>query len=427
MTPLTDGVLTRRTVLSAAAVTAASTAFVGASSTFASAGTLPLVKPVWSERVRQSYGVCAHPNFQKTVYGGVGAWSLQLQTMGAAFFRGKYTPGLPSTLQMVERCRALGIQWLMLVAPEDWSMSEAELKRTLLHIRDHAADVCIGIEGINEPNHNRDGSRVRTDWAPAAVAYQRIIKEFVEATPSLSHVKVISPSLMLYTPDPYGDHLKLARAGVTNFIDRAGLHSYPGGHRPDNNLDERLRWVNETFGPVRTWITETGYTTALNSRTGHRPAPPDVAALYAPRAVLEGFSRKCKTIRYEMLDDPNPTNTAIESNFGLLECPQLDPSTWTLKPEFTTMKGFLASLKDTLPTRHVRRVPLVVDAPADVKWLLTERSNGTHSLLAYRNASVYDPVAKVRTSVAPASVTVTDRAGTRVVRVGAEVTRIPVR
>src|SRR3712207_7873684 len=52
----------------------------------------------------------------------------------------------------------------------------------------------IGIEGMNEPNHNRDGSAVRPDWAEAAVAYQKVIWDFVKTTPALSHVSVLSPS-----------------------------------------------------------------------------------------------------------------------------------------------------------------------------------------------------------------------------------------
>jgi hypothetical protein len=426
MSPAPGLVLSRRSLITAAAGTAAASTVAGGWSP-ASARGLPLVRPVWSERVRRSYGVCAHPSFQKSVYGGVDAWSLQLETLGASFFRGDYTAGLSSTLHMVQRCRDLGIRWVMLVAPEDWSMSVAELKATLAHIRDHAADVCMAIEGINEPNTNRDGSRVRPDWARRAVTYQRVIREFVDTTPQLSHVKVVGPSLSLVEQDCYRDFVALRRAGVTEFMDRAGLHSYPGGFKPQHMLDERLRWVRKAWGPVRTWITETGYTTALHSTSGHRPAPADVAATYAPRSVLEGFRRRCKTMRYEMLDDPNPARDDVESNFGLLECPSTDPRSWSLKPEFVTMQRFLASLKDDRPSHQPGRIPLAVDAPPDVRWLLTARSDGSHTLLAYRDASIYDPVHKVRTSARRADLTVTDVAGTRRVSIGADVIQVAVR
>ena len=421
--------LSRRGLLAATTVTAtaaASTPLVGAW-TPASARALPLVRPVWAEKVRRSYGVCAHPNFQKTVYGGVDTWSLQLESLGASYFRGDYAAGLSSTMHMIQRCRELGIRWVMVVAPENWSMSIPQLKATLAHIRDHAADVCMAIEGINEPNTNRDGSRVRHDWAKAAVAYQRVIADFVDRTPELRHVKVIGPSLSLVKANTYPDFVALARAGVRDVMDRAGLHSYPGGFKPQKNLDERLGWVRHAWGPVRTWVTETGYTTALKSNTGHRPAPEDVAATYAPRAVLEGFARRCKTMRYEMLDDPNPGNNNIESNFGLLECPSLDPSTWKLKPEFVTMKSFLSSLEDHRPAHRPHRIPLAVDASYDVKWLLTAKSDGSHTLLAYRDAPVYDPVHKVRLAAPPVDLTVHDVAGTRTFKVGPEVTQVRVR
>src|SRR5919202_760494 len=75
----------------------------------------------------------------------------------------------------------------------------------LAHIRDNAADVCIGIEGMNEPNNNRDGSPLPADWAVKAVAYQKAIADFVAAPPSMAHVRVVGPSLHLGGADPLKD------------------------------------------------------------------------------------------------------------------------------------------------------------------------------------------------------------------------------
>ena len=421
--------LSRRAVLGAAATGAALAPLVVGASTPAAANTLPLVTPVWSERVRRSFGVAVHPNLGKTGYAYVDAWAGQVAAMNVSYIRGRYAPRLDATAATIARCRALGLKWLMLVIPEDWSMSHAELRSTLAHIRDNAADVCIGIEGMNEPNHNRDGSAVRPDWAAATVAYQKIIKDFVAATPSMAHVTVVGPSLQLGGADPLVDFQALTDAGIKPFMAEAGMHSYPGGLKPDNNVDKRLGWVSTAWGSMPTWVSETGYHTGMNAPLvgGPRPSPDDVAATYGPRSVLEYFTRGCRSVRFELLDDPDPTNSVAESNFGLLEATGLTPDTWTPKPEYTTMQTFLGSLKDTAASYTPAPVPLQVVAPSTVKWTVVAKSDGTASLLAYVNASVWDAVKRVRVTVAPVDVTITDRAGTRVVKVGAQLASVPLR
>ena len=91
------------------------------------------------------------------------------------------------------------------------------------------------------------------------------------------------------------------------------------------------------------------------------------------------------------------------------------------------MQSFLGSLKDTASSYTPAPVPLQVVPPSTVKWTLVAKSNGTASLLPSLNASVWDAVKRGRVSPAPVDVTVTDRLGTRVVKVGAEVTAITVR
>ena len=420
--------LTRRAVLGAGASGAVLAPLAAGASTPAAAAVLPLVTPMWSERLRQHYGVAVHPNLTKTGYGNIEAVVQRVADMNATYIRGRYAKSLGETARAVARCRALGLKWLMLVIPEDWSMSVDELRSVLAHIRDNAADVCIGIEGMNEPNKNRDGSPLPADWAVKAVAYQKAIADFVAATPSMAHVRVVGPSLHLGGADPLKDCQALAVAGVADYMHLAGMHSYPGGLKPDNNVDKRLGWAATAWGPVQTWVSETGYHTGINSPLNrHRPAPPDVAAVYGPRSMLEYASRGCKAVRFELLDDPNPANDAIESNFGLIEVGNLDTSSWTPKPEYGVMKSFLGSLKDTAPSYRPARVPLEVVAPSTVKWMVVGKSGGSATLLAYQNASVWDAIKRVRLTVAPVSVTVTDRVGPRVIQVGPQVTAVPLR
>src|SRR5687767_755286 len=89
--------LSRRAVLGGAATGAALAPFVGGSLTPATAATLPLVTPVWSERLRRRYGVAVHPNLTKTGYGNVEAWMNQVAAMNVTYIRGRYAMNLDET------------------------------------------------------------------------------------------------------------------------------------------------------------------------------------------------------------------------------------------------------------------------------------------------------------------------------------------
>ncbi len=397
----------------------------------AAATTLPTVTPVWSEAIRRSFGVAVQPQMQQSPYGAEAAWPRYAAEMNVSYIRGKYSPSpalREATENIITQCRALGLKWVMTLIPEDWSMTLAELRAVLVHIRDNAADLCIGIEGMNEPNHNRDGSEVRPDWAVATVAYQKVIWDFVTTTPALSHVSVVGPSLQMGGDDPFAAFTALGAAGLPGLMHYAGMHSYPGGLKPDSKVDTRLGYVSAAWGAVPTWVSETGYTNAMAApMVGPRPVPLDVAAAYGPRSLLDYYTRGCKSARYELLSEPDPTNAEPELSYGLLHCPSNDPATWTVKPEYTVMRDLLGALKDTAPAYTPSPVPLQVTAPSTVKSVLTAKSDGTTTLYAYLNTSIWDVQKRVRITPKPVDVTITDRAGTRIVKVGATLTAIAVR
>ncbi len=422
-------IVTRRTLLRTAAV---ATATVPLLAHGAPASAVPLVRvtPVWSERLRRSYGVGFLPAANLSAYANIDQWMQRIAATGAGYVRGRYKPGTADTARIVQRCRALGLKWLMSVIPENWSMSEAELRAALVHIRNNAADLCIGIEGINEPNHNRDGSPLRPDWPRLTVGYQRVIKTFLDGTPSMAAAVSVGPSLQMGADDPSPDFFALRDAGLAPYLDYAGLHNYPKGWAPQNLVDQRLGWVRDAWGNVPTWVTETGYNTALGTPLvpdGPGPVPEDVAATYGPRSVLEYWQRGCRAARFQLLDRPNPANDVVLYNFGIFENTGNTPSTWSPKAEFTTMQGFLTSLRDTATAYSPPPVNVGVQGPQNLKWLAVGKSGGSQTLLLYRSAPVWNPNDRTRRTVPAANVTVSDRLGTRVVKVGGQVVSLPIR
>ena len=358
--------------------------------------TTQTIKPVHSDLIYQSYGVCSHPNFTVTAYGDTAAWVDRLGTLGAAYFRGLYVHQLPSTMLTATEARRRGIGWLATVAPSDWSLPQDQLQARLTHIRDNAANVIIAIEGVNEPNNVRGGGARAGDWAERTVATQKAIYEFVQA--EMPGTPVVGPSLHAAVPTAYDDHLRLGELGVQEYFDYAGLHRYPDGNYPTYRVDERLDWIRKAFGDVPTWITETGYTNALGSQSGQNPVPEDVSAAYAAISLLELYRRGCRSVRYELLDDPDPDRREIEANFGLWRTASLDAASWTEKPEVGAMQSFLASLIDPGQPFTPEPLKLKMRAPVTVQWLVTGKRSGETTVLLWQAVPIYDP--ELRHSIA---------------------------
>lgn len=351
------------------------------------------IRPVHSDLIYQSYGVCSHPNFNTTVYGDTRAWSDRLGALGAAYFRGLYAHQLPSVALTVSEARRRGIGWLATVAPPDWSLPSDQLQTRLTHIRDNAADVIIAIEGVNEPNNVRGGGTLAADWAERTVATQKAIYEFVQA--EMPGTPVVGPSLHAAVATSYDDHLRLGELGIQEYFDYAGLHRYPDGNYPTYRVDERIGWIRDAFGPnTPVWITETGYTNALGSQSGQNPVPEDVSAAYAAISLLELYRRGCRSVRYELLDDPDPDRRDIEANFGLWRTPSLDAASWTEKPEAALMQSFLASLMDRGRPFTPEPVQLNMRAPDSVQWLVTGKRSGETTLFLWQAVPIYDPVSR---------------------------------
>jgi Glycosyl hydrolase catalytic core len=374
---------------------------------------LPLVTPVHSDRVAKSYGVCGHVNFNTTVWGETEEWLQRFDSLGATYFRSMYPHQMASNDTAIAEARRLGLKWLATVAPEDWSLSDAEITTRLAHIKNNAADVVFAIEGVNEPNQARSGGTLEADWADRTVHVQQLIWNYVQA--NMPQIDVIGPSLHATVSTVHEDHVTLGNKGIQNYYDYAGLHRYSGGRYPNYLSDERIGWIRQEWSATKPiWVTETGYTNCVNNTTQHKPVPESVSAAYGPLSVLEWFVRGCKSTRYEGLDDPNPGKDVVESNFGLWRTPSLTPSTWTEKPEVAKMRDFLSSLSD----------PGVAYTPAGIKMklaynttptlarsLLVGKRNGTKTLLLWQTAPIFNPTTQV--ALKPPAVTVTIQRPTR--------------
>ncbi|QNN54034.1 hypothetical protein [Nocardioides mesophilus] len=423
-------------------------------------GPVRQVHPLSAMDVRTNLAVAAHPAFADSVYSDVEAWMERLATMGVTLFRGLYNPQNAGCQKAVAASRRYGVKWLMTIVPEaNDKPTDQSVDTTAAIVRQIAAtcpDVCYGIEGINEPNHNRGGSfPVPLDWATAYTApHQKAIWEGVQESEALSQVLVLGPSLhdqaaaaSYDDAEPSGgaEHYhQLADAGVGDWQDRAGVHFYPAGEPPLTDIDRRLQHLLDAFGAdTPLYMTETGYHNALYQPTnaggtyrsgeesiGHRPTSEGATATYIDRAVLQLADRGIPCAWYECLDDPDPgPKDVAESNFGLWRVETGDPLTWTPKQAVGKLTRLLDALDEPDGPSYVPDpVRLGVEAAADdVAFVVAARRNGSATVFLFRDLSVWDPFTRTPIEVAPVAVTVTDRRGPRTVEVSAEVTSLPLR
>ncbi len=387
---------------------------------------LPWARPKSSQQVYEAFGVCSHPQFVNAAYGHTEAWMDGLASIGAFSFRGLYEHDRSVTATTTGLARSRHLKWGMTVCT-DLSYPNTEVVRRVKHIAGNAADVCLYVEGINEPNRLADGP-LPANWVKRTVEIQRAIWQTVKGDSRLAHVKVVGPAM--HWRDSTEQHYRALRdAGLVQYMDYANVHSYCLGRYPDHLLDERIAWVNRYWGGKPVWITETGYTNALHRSSGHRPVPEDVSAVYAPSTLLEAVDRACKASWYELLDDPDPlAKDDTESNFGMYATAADEAPPWRAKPVVAVMKAFLAQLKDPGPAYAPPRMQLQVTTDADdVRTTLVGKRDGTVTLHVRRATECWDPVALQPIVVKPVPVVVRTTSATWTLAVTHAVQSIVVR
>lgn len=386
---------------------------------------LPTVQPLWSHKVHSAFGVNALPNHLRSGYQYTRQWMAALDATNASYFRGLYAHELSATRNVVSLARQHGLKWGM-TAAESLSYSDDAIRARIKHIATNAADVCLYIEGVNEPNYIRGTGGTPTDWKRRTVAKQSVIWRAVKSYASLSHVSVVGPSLqdVRATETDYRD---LANMGLLQYMDRSGIHRYPGGRYPDYQLDETLAMLRRTWPGKAVWISETGYSNALATTGGHNPVPEDVSADYGPSTLLEAAARGCNVVWFELLDDPDPGAKDItEANLGMYATigATMGPS-WRAKPVVARMASFLGSLRDPGTTYTPPRIALQVSsASGDVRSTVTAKRNGSVTVHVRRATECWDPLRRQRISVAGVPVTIRTATSTRTVTVNHRVSSI---
>ncbi len=395
------GALTRRRFLTASGLAAAGVAGRGVSgvSSAAAAG-LPLVSALQSDVLADSWGMCTHYNFQHSTYGDEVALTDLLLDLGVRHIRGRLSPGLAAQRYGFQRLAAAGTKVEAVMGERSDGMTLAGARNIVNRKLDEiagfyggaASGVFSGLEGCNEPNN--DGVPPLT-WVAQTRNLSRALWEESRKRPATAGIPVVGPALAR----PVGRGSSTVEAdyralgNMSPWTHYGNIHVYPHGSSPSDDLDRFMAAARPAYPDgERFHTTEGGYFNALAYSGGANPVPEDVNAAYAPRHVMEQVLRgNRRFFAYEFLDDPDPTNADRESNFGFVRTPGVDPSTWSVKPQYTAMQNFLRLFSDPGPSFSPRGLPVMVSGEgADYRSLLVQKRSGKHYLCMWRDVDLYE-------------------------------------
>jgi hypothetical protein len=247
------------------------------------------------------------------------------------------------------------------------------------------------VEGPNEYDNSVD-----RNWAYTLREYQALLYQTVKVNPATRELPVIGPSFVhAESRDAIGD--------LAAYLDYGNLHSYPGGRMPTSSFQsgEEILRARKVSGARPLIPTETGYHTAVGSRSGQPGISDQAFAKYLPRLYLEYFNQGfARTYLYELSDEkPDPERVNPEHDFGLLT------SSGEPNPAYFSLRNLISIVAET--REGDTRPPFT---PGQLSYRLRGDTSGIHHsllqkrdgrfyLILWHEASSYDSVAKSDTFV----------------------------
>lgn len=317
-----------------------------------------------------SVGVNIHMTYTDTPYDDHAKVLEALREMGIRHVRDRLVPGREGDQAgFLEQLGERGGCAQLVLGGE--TVSERELARSVDLVREHA-DVVAGVEGPNELD-----LLVRRDWQDVASSQQRFIAAAFRDEPGLEETPVAAPSV--------GRVEAFRQPGdLSENLDMANIHPYPGGDPPEGELDPHIEGARALAGDAPVLVTETGYHNALADEESQPGVTEDAAAAYLPRLLLDAFAKGVvRTYLYELVDE-FPNDDDDQASFGLYK---ID---WSAKPSAESVSALLALLAST-PSSQVGSLQVAVQAEdgADVRSLLLADDEG-YWLALWQATSVYD-------------------------------------
>jgi hypothetical protein len=350
-----------------------------------------------SESVVDAYGIGIHTSYWDTTYGDTERLAEALKDLGVEHVRDDLWNNEPRAYTDINYvAREAGVKYNLILGNPGRGQAASQYIDT---IDQHLLGAVEMIEGTNEWDNFGPGN-----WVEQVRRFQTELYAAAKANPRTAGLPLLSPSMAWWA--------NLEKLGTqVGASDIGNLHLYPGGLKPSFDIVDATRAIRSRTGTTRTIVTEAGYHNATNTSSGHHPVTEDVAATYLPRMLAEHALAGTERIySYELVDQwAEPGKTDIEAHFGLMR------HDWSPKPAYHAMKNLLAVLDDSEATFTPEPLTYAVSGGgSDVRQLLTQRSDGTHVLLMWRDVSVWSTGSRSRLDVPSTPVTLSLPAEARI-------------
>ncbi len=186
----------------------------------------------------------------------------------------------------------------------------------------------------------------------------------------------------------------------TKGADAANIHPYTGGTMPEtDDMAKAVAEAKKRAGSGQVVATELGYHNAVNTSSGFRGVPEDIAAHYLVRTLLWNFVQGVdQNYVYQLFDQKpnNPERTDMEEWFGLVAVegnPNASPATWTLrkKPAFEAVARLQGYLRDAGAGAAPNALPFeVTGLPQNAVMLPIARKDGSYDVAVWLKNSLYE-------------------------------------
>lgn len=241
------------------------------------------------------------------------------------------------------------------------------------------------VNGQNEVNNARTGT-LPSNWDAIAANHQKILWQRIQDLndtrdgQGLPPISVGNPNLHSGNISQHNSDAAKFLPQIEGYCDTINYHLYPRGGHPTWNLDAFASLYKSYLGDLPVVCTEAGYFAPSDSYTGGAlPAPNTLWGhdIYLRKMWLEYAVRGYRVSQYECMCDVDPTGNAREAQFGFIQTPGLDPSTWYARPAYTNVQNW-----NQITGGSAGTVPLKIEeASSGVQKLVVKHGAGAKLFL----------------------------------------------
>ena len=400
-----------------------------------SGSTLPLVQPIWSDELANSFGVGIHAGWSGTIYDNAPELAQKLIDLKVRHVRDRIYPGNSRQAACFPLLKAagIGVHGTIHAIQDGLPLTNVQMDNILAECFDNPG-MYTSIAGVNEPNDTTGGAYTfGANWSTLIRNHQKHIHDRAIAMGGgVESIRRVGPALKDAEASLEADFATMGATDIGQWMDMGDFHRYPMGGGPSTTptptylMAERIGWARGAWDHYDLFVTEGGFNTAdvIKQVSGFKPVSEAVQSIYHHRFLLENKLAGIKrTFIYELMDDEDPTDIAYEAHQGMVRAPvgaTTDPTKWTNKPTFTNLAAFYGALDDRGGGYHPETNPFtppqvnmkVTCGDPLFRHLVTAKRSGVVQVHAWLDKAVWNTSTRTPVTVAPVSFTIETSAGT---------------